>query len=390
MNIECVKERINTVQHIDEVADFIRYNYADAVSTLLNDTLEQHIPSTSISLKDWYVAFTNYWKNAEKRDARVATELMEYTQREVGIEKSSQHERFLMDILLHLSTLNEDEGRITSIMLDEDFISNSKIEHLIARMMYKALRNEFRKVFVEDYQYDLLKYVTRVYFKQELPFILERMNELHNTDNEEHLYKIIPQEVNSLRNITVQDELLVYLYDLQVVNGEFKAVCTRSCNDVFISMGLDGELGVLEEVYEKLLYFEEVFSKLAFVENLTDKKLSNELTIKDSEFVQKLSVLWEELIVEYQEKTKLLVQCFVYNYKTLKNEEEIGKMNKVEIIEVTCDLIRFECVACGKEQVIVATNPEVEQMKKDIENGVNPFEEGWEDGIGNTIYCDCE
>lgn len=65
-------------------------------------------------------------------------------------------------------------------------------------------------------------------------------------------------------------------------------------------------------------------------------------------------------------------------------------MTKIEIIEVTNDLIEFECVECGVRQEIVADMYDVQQMASDISDGVNPFEDGWEDGMGNTIYCDCE
>lgn len=65
-------------------------------------------------------------------------------------------------------------------------------------------------------------------------------------------------------------------------------------------------------------------------------------------------------------------------------------MNKVELINVSDDVVRFECVECGVQQEIVATHEEVQSMASDIVSGINPFADGWEDGIGNTITCDCE
>lgn len=60
----------------------------------------------------------------------------------------------------------------------------------------------------------------------------------------------------------------------------------------------------------------------------------------------------------------------------------------ININEVTNDYIKFECKVCGKEQTIVSDH--VQEMATKIESGVNPFEDGWEDGIGNTVVCDCE
>ena len=75
--------------------------------------------------------------------------------------------------------------------------------------------------------------------------------------------------------------------------------------------------------------------------------------------------------------------------KLEKFYEEMVKM-QININEVTNDYITFECKVCGKEQTIVSDQEHVEEMAADIESGVNPFEDGWEDGIGNTIVCDCE
>lgn len=69
--------------------------------------------------------------------------------------------------------------------------------------------------------------------------------------------------------------------------------------------------------------------------------------------------------------------------------EEMVKV-KIDINEVTNDYIKFECKVCGKEQAIVSDHDHVQEMAFEIEKGVNPFAEGWEDGIGNTIVCDCE
>jgi len=63
---------------------------------------------------------------------------------------------------------------------------------------------------------------------------------------------------------------------------------------------------------------------------------------------------------------------------------------KVELVEVTNDSLTFECKACGKSQTIVSDYNHVLEMEKEIESGVNPFVEGWEDGIGNTVICQCE
>ena len=69
-------------------------------------------------------------------------------------------------------------------------------------------------------------------------------------------------------------------------------------------------------------------------------------------------------------------------------EEEV-KMT-VEILNVTDDYVEFACKVCGKEQTIVSDHDHVQEMAKEIESGINPFEDGWEDGIGNTVVCDCE
>ena len=62
---------------------------------------------------------------------------------------------------------------------------------------------------------------------------------------------------------------------------------------------------------------------------------------------------------------------------------------KVKLTESTIDYIKFQCVTCKKEELIVADCDDLKEMKKDIKNGINPFKEGWEDGIGNTITCRC-
>lgn len=69
--------------------------------------------------------------------------------------------------------------------------------------------------------------------------------------------------------------------------------------------------------------------------------------------------------------------------------EEMVKM-QIKINEVTNDYITFECKVCGKEQTIVSDYDHIQEMKEEIESGVNPFGDGWEDGIGNTVVCDCE
>ena len=69
--------------------------------------------------------------------------------------------------------------------------------------------------------------------------------------------------------------------------------------------------------------------------------------------------------------------------------EEMVKM-QININEVTNDYITFECKACGKEQTIVSDYDHVQEMAAEIKEGTNPFKEGWEDGVGNTIVCDCE
>lgn len=62
----------------------------------------------------------------------------------------------------------------------------------------------------------------------------------------------------------------------------------------------------------------------------------------------------------------------------------------VEIIEVTDDAVKFGCTGCGKEQEIVSDHDHIQEMANDISAGVNPFTDGWEDGVGNTVHCNCK
>lgn len=60
----------------------------------------------------------------------------------------------------------------------------------------------------------------------------------------------------------------------------------------------------------------------------------------------------------------------------------------IEIDEVTNDYITFTCGTCGKKETIVSDN--VAEMAEDIKKGANPFKEGWEDGLGETLSCNCD
>lgn len=62
---------------------------------------------------------------------------------------------------------------------------------------------------------------------------------------------------------------------------------------------------------------------------------------------------------------------------------------EVELTKITTNYIQFQCVTCQKEELIVADCDDLKEMKKEIKDGINPFKEGWEDGIGNAITCNC-
>lgn len=48
------------------------------------------------------------------------------------------------------------------------------------------------------------------------------------------------------------------------------------------------------------------------------------------------------------------------------------------------DVFRFEDLE-GNVIGYVAYNGNYDEMAEDLENGANPIEDGWEDGIGNTL-----
>lgn len=62
---------------------------------------------------------------------------------------------------------------------------------------------------------------------------------------------------------------------------------------------------------------------------------------------------------------------------------------EVNVNEVATDYIVVECPKCCVEHTIVSDAYGLEVMLSDIDEGANPFVDGWEDNVGNTITCEC-